>query len=262
MQTVYVGNTLINDIMLGSQRMDDVLENSSLYIDYLVVAGGGASGADNGGGGGGGGVLTGSLYIPVGTTFQTIVGLGGTGSTAPYRTGKNSKLGPFESFGGGAGGTNAAGGENGGSGGGGGGYYTTGINGGGTGTAGPPRQGYNGSDSGGPPAFPPNPVACGAGGGAASAASGTTGGSGLVWVDAQTYGKGGNGTGDSAGSGYGWGGNGGNGIGAANNGGTGIVIIRYKGPVKATGGDSIQTFADGNTFHYFTNVATSSFSYP
>ena len=26
MQTVYVGNTLINDVMLGSQRMDDVLE--------------------------------------------------------------------------------------------------------------------------------------------------------------------------------------------------------------------------------------------
>ena len=27
MQTVYVGNTLINDVMLGSQRMDDVLQN-------------------------------------------------------------------------------------------------------------------------------------------------------------------------------------------------------------------------------------------
>ena len=27
MQTVYVGNTLINDVMLGSQRMDDVIQN-------------------------------------------------------------------------------------------------------------------------------------------------------------------------------------------------------------------------------------------
>jgi hypothetical protein len=27
MQTVYVGNTLINDVMLGAQRMDDVLQN-------------------------------------------------------------------------------------------------------------------------------------------------------------------------------------------------------------------------------------------
>ena len=25
MQTVYLGNTLINDVMLGSQRMDDVI---------------------------------------------------------------------------------------------------------------------------------------------------------------------------------------------------------------------------------------------
>jgi hypothetical protein len=30
MQTIYIGNTLINDVMLGSQRMDDVLTNGNI----------------------------------------------------------------------------------------------------------------------------------------------------------------------------------------------------------------------------------------
>ncbi len=41
MQTVYIGNTLVNDIMLGRQRMDDVLQDLNLYIDWLLVGGGG-----------------------------------------------------------------------------------------------------------------------------------------------------------------------------------------------------------------------------
>jgi hypothetical protein len=36
MQTVYVGNTLINDVMLGSQRMDDVLQGRFLGTDQNV----------------------------------------------------------------------------------------------------------------------------------------------------------------------------------------------------------------------------------
>ena len=30
MQTIYIGNTLINDVMLGSQRMDDVLTKGNI----------------------------------------------------------------------------------------------------------------------------------------------------------------------------------------------------------------------------------------
>jgi hypothetical protein len=37
MQTVYVGNTLINDVMLGSQRMDDVLQGRSFGNDDDVI---------------------------------------------------------------------------------------------------------------------------------------------------------------------------------------------------------------------------------
>jgi len=44
MQTVYIGNKLINDIFLGSQRMDDTLQSLSLTAEYLVVAGGGGGG--------------------------------------------------------------------------------------------------------------------------------------------------------------------------------------------------------------------------
>jgi hypothetical protein len=43
MQTVYIGNTLINDVMLGSQRMDDVLEvNQGInknVRDFALAAG-------------------------------------------------------------------------------------------------------------------------------------------------------------------------------------------------------------------------------
>ncbi len=45
MQTVYIGNTLVNDIMLGAQRMDDVLQDLNLYIDWLLVGGGGGGAA-------------------------------------------------------------------------------------------------------------------------------------------------------------------------------------------------------------------------
>jgi len=65
METVYLGNTLINDVMLGSQRMDDTLQNRNILIEYLVVAGGGAGGQGDDGGsgtqhGGGGGAGSGN----------------------------------------------------------------------------------------------------------------------------------------------------------------------------------------------------------
>jgi hypothetical protein len=32
MQTVYIGNTLVNDVMLGSQRMDDVFTVKDTFL--------------------------------------------------------------------------------------------------------------------------------------------------------------------------------------------------------------------------------------
>jgi len=43
MQTVYIGNTLVNDVMLGSQRMDDVFTlftgNDQNLINFLNATG-------------------------------------------------------------------------------------------------------------------------------------------------------------------------------------------------------------------------------
>jgi hypothetical protein len=76
MQTVYIGNTLVNDIFLGSQRMDDVFENpSSVFTtEYLVVAGGGrganGTATRRGGGAGAGGLLSGSVSLLTNTINQ------------------------------------------------------------------------------------------------------------------------------------------------------------------------------------------------
>jgi len=42
-------------------------------------------------------------------------------------------------------------------------------------------------------------------------------------------------------------------------GGSGVVLIRYRGPQRASGGDSI-TYLNGYTYHAFTTVGTSSFT--
>jgi len=70
MQTVYIGSTLINDVMLGSQRMDDVIARPyPLNIDWLILGGGGGGGGaaapptPNPGGGGGAGRFVSSSFI-------------------------------------------------------------------------------------------------------------------------------------------------------------------------------------------------------
>jgi hypothetical protein len=101
MQTVYIGNTLINDVFLGSQQVDDVLQiQAPLNVDYLIVAGGGAGGNNieaggNGGGGGAGGLLSGSLIAnPLLTSLAVTVGTAGTpGTAAPAVTGANGGRG-------------------------------------------------------------------------------------------------------------------------------------------------------------------------
>ena len=124
MQTVYIGNTLINDVFLGSQRIDDVITpKPPLSVQYLVVAGGGAGGVGSGdvaGGGGAGGLLSGSFILKETFNVSVIVGRGGR---VQNENGKNSSISSsllffYQSTGGGAGGNDTTSGANGGSGGG------------------------------------------------------------------------------------------------------------------------------------------------
>lgn len=227
-------------------------------IEYLVVAGGGA-GNDGfinanfvaGGGGGAGGMLTGSTTVNPLNSLSVTIGAGG-----PYAfvenaaaNGSNSSLGALATaIGGGGGGKQSRPGASGGSGGGGGGNVT----GAGTGTAG---QGNNGGDGSG--------NSTGGGGGGKGSAGGTpTAGSGSAWSDGVTYAAGG--TGGFSGSGNGTNGtanrgNGGTGAEAGSgrsggNGGSGIVIIRYPGSQKGTGGTV--TSSGGYTYHTFTTSGT------
>jgi hypothetical protein len=124
MQTVYIGNTLVNDVMLGSQRMDDVTLSDTYLVEYLIVAGGGGGGLGGGtggeGGGGAGGMITGSMITKVSSTnYSVTVGTGGGVSNA----GNNSAFLSKTALGGGRGGSVGA--ENGGNGGSGGGSYIT-----------------------------------------------------------------------------------------------------------------------------------------
>lgn len=257
MQTVYVGNTLINDFFLGTDKISDVLTYNDLIIEYLVVAGGGSSGVDNGGGGGAGGLLSGSLTINKNTTLQVIVGNGGlktgTGLGTP-KNGTNSVLGSIVTTGGGQGGSNFNGGEPGGSGGGGGGFSSQQgtIVGGGAGTAGPPRQGFNGGNSAAAPVGGGS-MTPGGGGGAGSAGGTPTAGSGVSWVDGITYAAGGSGTGQINGTNdRGNGGSGGNNSSPVYNGGSGIVKLRYIGTGSKASGGTI-SYSGGYTYHTFTS---------
>lgn len=253
-------------------------------VDYLVVAGGGGGGGDGpsgdfAGGGGAGGFLTGSASIISGTAYSITVGSGGSGGPAVLAgvgtSGNNSVFGGVTSIGGGGGGAYSSAPLSGGSGGGAGnGTYQTSV---GSGTAG---QGNNGGTT---------TASAGAGGGGAGAVgsngSGTTGGAGGVGLTSSYsgasvyYAGGGGGAGSSA---AGAGGNGGGGAGAVGNavgsnatvntggggggaaaasggytggnGGSGIVIIRYPGSQRATGGTV--TSSGGYTIHTFTSSGT------
>ena len=140
MQTVYIGNTLINDVMLGSQRMDDVFTpDENVVIEDLVVAGGGGIAADQTiGGGGGGGLLSGSATLISKRTYNVQIGGGGDAQLSrlnqfgvssvangdvSYLTGSNLYL---YAWGGGGGRQYSVNGNDGGSGGGGGGRIGSG----------------------------------------------------------------------------------------------------------------------------------------
>jgi len=276
MQTVYIGSTLVNDIMLGSQRMDDVFTpKTSLDVQYLVVAGGGAGGVGDGdvaAGGGAGGFLSGSFVLPQNFSISLIVGRGGR---VANENGKNSSISSsglffYESLGGGFGGTNLITGGTGGSGGG-----SSNNRAIGSGSLG---QGFNGASSN-------DTNSAGGGGGALNSGSrgvgtvGGNGGSGSLWINGTRYAGGGGGRGQTA---FGLGGPGGGGTAGSNatdntggggggdvnvkTGGTGIVILAYLGSGSRASGGTISY--DGTyTYHTFTSASlagsngTGSFTY-
>ena len=276
MQTVYIGNTLVNDVMLGSQRMDDVLTAlQPIQIEYLVVAGGGGTKGQAAGGGGGGGLLSGSANLARNIIYKVQVGGGGNpenditsgNGLSSYLTGSNLYV---TASGGGFGGTVLQIGGNGANGGGAGintdnaTYYA-----GGTGSL-----GFNGGGGA-------NTANSGSGGGAGAGQPGnfglwSKGGNGLQSAIAGTlkyYAGGGGGQdfgGNSVAGGFGGGASGsenlsdgGNHLGGGaggglsspeagwNYGGSGIVIVRYLGPQKATGG-TVTTDGD-YIIHSFTS---------
>jgi hypothetical protein len=260
MRQVYLGGTLINDVFLGTDRMDDVLqEQNILPIDWLLV-GGGASGGSrfdtgNGGGGGAGRFVTSSLGLIPSSSISVTIGAGGASrtanTTAAGQDGGSSSiilLGTTYTAPGGGGGGNGntnpipeRSGRNGGSGGG----HGTNPNDaaiGGTAIAGSPIAGFgsNGADNG---------TFSSVGGGASG-----TGQAGRQWLDGVTYAVGGQRFPTTANTERGSGG-----FGASFNtnsgaGVAGVFIVRYPGTTRATGGTI--TESDGYTYHTFTSNGT------
>ena len=264
------------------------------YLIVAGGGGGGYGDGGGGGGAGGYLAPASSSYVTSGQTYSVTVGAGGAGAStsAAGTTGSTSSIQNLDSAtgGGGGGGSGNNGnypGKTGGSGGGG----TGGANGVsgpvGSGTLGQGNNGGAGFHAGG------YYIVGGGGGGANTVGgNGTTqynpsgvggaGGSGLDWKSLGTVYAGGGGGGSHANGVGGAGGSGGGGAGATLNGGTtagtanrggggggsgnssagqaggtggsGIVIIRYVGSQRATGGTI--TSAGGYTYHTFTGSGT------
>jgi len=273
------------------------LIGASYQISMLAVGGGGGGGGIDGGNGGAGGgagaVVEGVLTVSPGTTLTIGVGGGGTGGV---NNTAGSGGGPGGTNGGGPGG-NAGGSGASGAGGGGGGWsgvysgstfyiVAGGGSGGGGGGEGPANDGTSsgggiqtagvngtsftggtganyGGDGGG--------FAGGGGGrygGAGSSSSSTSGGGNYAdgAVSSAVLTNGSNSSGGTGGAavsyvwtgypgGYGAGQNGSVGGGTAGN---GIVIIRYPGAQRGTGGSV--TSSGGYTYHVFTTPGTSTFT--
>jgi hypothetical protein len=264
------------------QNNDWINYSLAYNIEYIVVAGGGGAaggwGGLGGGGGGAGGYIASSASVIQGlNSYSITVGAGGAGAAGTNATlgsnGTNSVFGSlFTSVGGGGAATwslsqSSSGGSGGGA------SYNTGLP--GAGTAG---QGFGGG-------FGTAQAGGGGGGGASQAGfnavttTGGNGGAGLNWQSVGTFYAGGGGGGAAGGTagtgGAGGGGNGattsGNGgAGTANtgggggggttngfsggNGGSGVVVIRYLGAQKGTGGTV--TSSGGYTYHTFTTSGT------
>jgi len=157
--SVVTTNTVVASGIFDLQTTQRGLQNKTwpdftVPVQYLIVAGGGSGGGaavtSSGGGGGAGGLLTGTLYVNTGITYNVVVGAGGAQTSASQvdgNPGSNSSVFDLVAVGGGPGGTWQDGGTDGptrlegGSGGGGGGRNGT-L--GGNGTAG---QGFAGGNT-------------------------------------------------------------------------------------------------------------------
>jgi hypothetical protein len=263
-------------------------ESDAYFVDYLVVAGGGNGGSGNGGaGGGGGGVLNGKLLLTESTAYTVTIGAGGAGSNLyAQNNGSNSVFGSLTAIGGGAGGSNASGTQNGlsgGSGGGGGGdgSITGEFSVAGAGTDGQGNRGGRGWIEGG------NNTGGGGGGAGQMGTHGEAtntragdggagfltdisgamrayaGGGGGASQSTNRHGYGATGCGGDGGDGgangvvnRGGGGGGAKTASGANSGsgGSGVIIIRYAGAQRGTGGTV--TSAGGFTIHTFTSSGT------
>jgi hypothetical protein len=255
-------------------------------------AGGGYGGNDGSGGGGAGGLVYNPSYkVTPGTPISATVGNGGAGVGGATRgnNGQNSVFGVLTAIGGGGGGsegvTAVRPGSSGGSGGGSGGY---GVNPGGSGVFGQGNAGGNctapGDGGGGGAGYPGGDGGTGKGGdGLIFNISGSPvfyAGGGGAGGDKRNYRGAGGGFGGLGGGGKGQNANdsvaptggkdgtGGGGGGAAGSnssfgagttltsgaGGRGVVIVRYPGPQKATGGTITQV--GGYTIHTFNASGT------
>ena len=255
-------------------------------LEYLIVAGGGGG---TEGGGGGGGVITGTMSTSlISATLNVVVGAGGSGGWKNLKGGNggNSSFSSLIAIGGGAGGRTTSGSDRANSGGSGGGQANNDSGSYADGTAGQGFRGgragrdWQGGAGGGGGAGEigsngSNRYGGRGGNGLQSSISGTNtyyggGGGGGTWVEDNggAGGLGGGGRGRSGslsalpGQNNTGGGGGGNSeeIGTNNNnpGGSGIVIIKYSGSPKASGGTV--TESGGFTLHTFTSVGTVSFS--
>ena len=263
----------MNDIMLGSQRMDDVTRNSRITAEYLVVAGG-AAGADSGGNGAGG-LLSGSLTLLGGIVYQVYVApkVGGTSDGTQgnnsYFTGSNAYL---YAFGGGYGANfNSARGTTGGSGGGGanndGGDYGGKVGIAGQGTTGgdgsiTTRHGGGGGGAGSAGGNGSTTIGGKGGNGKQSAIDGTLqyyagGGAGCQNIGAPQYGTPGLGAPAVGSSARDNSGSGNNAKDPTTFAGSGYVVIRYLGNQIATGGIVVK---DGDyTVHKFSDTGSAIF---
>lgn len=260
------------------------------FVQALIVAGGAAGGVSAGnasgaGGGGGGDVIEDLVLVQVGLSFPVVVGAGGVAAASAGSgfggNGGDSSFGGKVARGGGGGGAYTSGayqdGLPGGSGGGGCGSGKVGgaaIGAGFPGGAGSTQTGGGGggADEAGQAGLTATTGGKG-GDGKLSSISGTAtrygGGGGAGAGAGSTANQGGLGGGGQGGigttvdgvsgtNGLG-GGGGGEGVGsstvrAAGNGGSGVVIVRYAGPQRATGGTV--TTHDGDTIHTFNASGT------
>jgi hypothetical protein len=226
-------------------------------VDYLVVAGGG--GAESGGGGGGG-MISGSMSVSGGSTYNTGVG-GGAGQGG--QGGGSSLTNAGSTTGGGFGGRGQEGGSPGGSGGGGG-YGNGGRGGGGS----IPGQGNNGGSG---TCFPGQGCYGGGGGGKNGGGTGANyypnpprpGGAGAAWSDGITYSGGGAGGNNASNVGSPGGGYYGRGGWAFDDttGRPGVVAVRYpntKGNFTSTTGSP--TFSDTGGYKYYYWYGAGSFT--